>query len=187
MRDYWLHMQMFSFCHHKYPKVKYALHAGELVLGMVKPEELTWHIGAAIYDAGAMRIGHGVDMPYEKNSYGLMSYMRQKHIPIEINLFSNEFILKVKGDRHPVTLYKEFGVPIVICSDDGGVLRTSLTEQYVLLANRYPEFSYADIKRIVYNSINYSFIKETAVKERLIKNLNRNFARFERQTLPPKH
>jgi adenosine deaminase len=128
-----------------------------------------------------------VDMPYEKNSYSLMSYMRQKHVPIEINLFSNEFILKVKGDRHPVTLYKEFGVPIVICSDDGGVLRTSLTEQYVLLANRYPEFSYADIKRIVYNSINYSFIKETAVKERLIKNLNRNFARFERQTLPPKH
>ncbi|MGY0036378.1 hypothetical protein [Pedobacter sp. NJ-S-72] len=153
MRDYWLHMQMFSYCHKKKSEVKYTLHAGELALGLVKPEELTWHISSAVYDAGASRIGHGVDMPYEANSYALMNYMKEKGIAVEINLFSNEFILKVKGDRHPVTLYKEFNVPIVIGSDDAGVLRTNLTEQYVLLASRYPEFTYNDIKRIIYNSI----------------------------------
>ncbi|QNK63484.1 adenosine deaminase [Pedobacter sp. PAMC26386] len=183
MRDYWLHMQMFKYCHSKYPSVKYAMHAGELTLGLVKPEELTWHINAAVRDAGASRIGHGVDMPYESDSYGLLNYMKEKEVAVEINLFSNEFILKVKGDRHPVTLYKEFKVPIVIGSDDAGVLRTNLTEQYVLLASRYPEFTYEDIKRIVYNSINYSFIKEPSVKQKLLARLNKDFGQFEELVL----
>lgn len=183
MRDYWLHMQMFKYCHKKYPSVKYTLHAGELTLGLVKPEELTWHIGSAVYDAGASRIGHGVDMPYEANSYALMSYMKEKRIAVEINLFSNEFILKVKGDRHPVSLYKEFNVPIVISSDDAGVLRTNLTDQYVLLASRYPEFTYDDIKKIVYNSINYSFIKEPSVKKQLLTKLDKDFITFEKLVL----
>ncbi len=180
MRDYWLHMEMFRYCHKKYPVVKYTMHAGELTLGLVKPEELTWHINSAVYDAGASRIGHGVDMPYETNNYALMKYMKEKGIAVEINLFSNEFILKVKGDRHPITLYKEFNVPIVISSDDAGVLRTNLTEQYVLLASRYPEFTYDDIKRIIYNSINYSFIKEPSVKRQLLARLDRDFIAFEK-------
>lgn len=180
MRDYWLHMQMFKYCKQKYPTVKFTMHAGELTLGLVKPEELTWHISSAVYDAGAARIGHGVDIPYEANSYSLLNYMKEKGIAVEINLFSNEFILKVKGDRHPVTLYKEFNVPIVISSDDAGVLRTNLTEQYVLLASRYPEFTYKDIKNIIYNSINYSFIKETSVKKQLLAKLDRDFIVFEK-------
>ncbi|MBB6270541.1 hypothetical protein HDF26_000968 [Pedobacter cryoconitis] len=187
MRDYWLHMQMFNYCHKKYPAVKYTMHAGELTLGLVKPEELTWHISSAVYDAGASRIGHGVDMPYEANSYALMNYMREKGIAVEINLFSNEFILKVKGNRHPVTLYNEFNVPIVISSDDAGVLRTNLTDQYVLLAGRYPEFTYDDIKKIIYNSINYSFIKEPAVKKKLLVKLDRDFTAFEKLIINTQH
>ncbi|ASZ12299.1 hypothetical protein KTO58_13215 [Chitinophaga pendula] len=179
MRDYWLHMQMFKYCHQKYPQIKYAMHAGELTLGLVKPEELTWHINAAVFDAGAFRIGHGVDMAYEKDSYRLLQYMKEKEIPVEINLFSNEFILKVKDRRHPITLYKQFGVPIVISTDDAGVLRSNLTEQYVLLANRYPEFSYTEIKKIVYNSIRYAFIKGPGVKQQLIAKLDKDFERFE--------
>ena len=92
---------------------------------------------------------------------------------------SNEFILKVKGSRHPLTLYKEFGVPIVISTDDAGILRTNMTEQYVLLAKRYKDISYNDIKKFVYNSINYSFIKEASVKKQLLKDLDNRFKKFE--------
>ncbi|MEP7095529.1 MAG: adenosine deaminase [Flavobacterium sp.] len=158
MNDYWLHMVMFKYCHSRFPDVKYTLHAGELTLGLVQPEDLTWHINSAIYTAGANRIGHGVDIAYEANSYDLLRYMSKNNIPIEINLASNEFILKVKESRHPFTLYKEFNVPIVISTDDAGILRTNMTEQYVLLAKRYQDVSYATIKQYVYNSINYSFI-----------------------------
>jgi len=179
MKDYWLHMVMFKYCHSRYPNVKYTMHAGELTLGLVQPEELTWHIGAAIYTAGANRIGHGVAIAYEKDSYDLLRYMAKKTIPIEINLVSNEFILKVKESRHPFTLYKDFGVPIVISTDDAGILRTNMTEQYVLLAKRYKDVSYSDIKQYVYNSINYSFIKETKVKKQLLNDLDSRFKTFE--------
>ncbi|MXO05830.1 adenosine deaminase [Flavobacterium sp. HBTb2-11-1] len=179
MKDYWLHMVMFKYCHSKFPDVKYTLHAGELTLGLVQPEELTWHINDAIYLAGANRIGHGVDIAYEANSYDLLKYMAQKNIPIEINLVSNEFILKVKENRHPFTLYKEFNVPIVISTDDAGILRSNMTEQYVLLAKRYPDVNYETIKKYVYNSINYSFIQDASVKKQLIKDLDNRFKTFE--------
>ena len=179
MKDYWLHMLMFKYCHSKFPDVKYTLHAGELTLGLVQPEDLTWHINDAIHVAGANRIGHGVDIAYEANSYDLLRYMAKNNIPIEINLASNEFILKVKENRHPFTLYKEFNVPIVISTDDAGILRTNMTEQYVLLAKRYPDVSYATIKQYVYNSINYSFIQDAAVKKQLLKDLDTRFKAFE--------
>ncbi len=181
MNDYWLHMQMYKFCHEKYSQVEYAMHAGELVLGMVQPEELTWHISEAVYTAGAKRIGHGVDIPYETNAYQLLNYMAKNKIAVEINLVSNEFILNVKKDRHPISLYKQFGVPIVISTDDAGVLRSNMTEQYVLLAKRYPDIKYGDIKRFVFNSINYSFIEEDAVKEKLRKDLKKRFREFEQE------
>jgi adenosine deaminase len=179
MKDYWLHMVMFKYCHSKFPDVKYTLHAGELTLGLVQPEDLTWHINDAIHVAGANRIGHGVDIAYEANSYDLLRYMAKNNIPVEINLVSNEFILKVKDGRHPFTLYKEFNVPIVISTDDAGILRTNMTEQYVLLAKRYPDVSYATIKQYVYNSINYSFIQDASVKKQLLKDLDTRFKTFE--------
>ncbi len=179
LKDYWLHMMMYKYCHAHYPNVKYAMHAGELTLGLVQPEELTWHIRGAVYTAKANRIGHGVDIAYEDSSYDLLKYMAANKIAIEINLTSNEFILKVKDNRHPVSLYKQFGVPIVICTDDAGILRTNMAEQYVLLAKRYKEFSYTDIKQVVYNSIQYSFIKDAAVKQQLIRDLDERFKIFE--------
>ena len=179
MKDYGLHMLMFKYCHSRFPKVKYAMHAGELTLGLVRPEELSWHINAAVYTAGANRIGHGVDIAYEEKSYDLMRYMAKNNIPIEINLTSNEFILKVKENRHPILLYKEFGVPIVISTDDAGILRTNMTEQYVLLAKRYKTITYTDIKQFVYNSINFSFIQDPTVKKELIQDLQNRFETFE--------
>ncbi|MFC5979887.1 amidohydrolase family protein [Flavobacterium salmonis] len=181
MKDYWLHMMMFKYCHSQFPNVKFTLHAGELTLGLVQPEDLTWHINSAIYIAGANRIGHGVDIAYEANSYDLLRYMSKNNIPIEINLASNEFILKVKEGRHPFSLYKEFNVPIVISTDDAGILRTNMTEQYVLLAKRYPDVSYETIKQYVYNSINYSFIQDVSVKKELLKDLDVRFKIFENQ------
>ena len=183
MHDYWLHMQMFRFCHEKYPGVKYAMHAGELTLGLVKPEELTWHINDAVHVAGANRIGHGVDIAYEHDPYELLKYMASQKIAIEINLFSNEFILKVKGDDHPFKLYKDFNVPIVISTDDAGILRSNMIHQYELLVKRYKFVSYADIKHYVYNSIEYSFIKEESMKKKLKSQLDAEFRHFEKEVV----
>jgi uncharacterized protein YaaW (UPF0174 family) len=54
-----------------------------------------------------------------------------------------------------------------------------MTEQYVLLAKRYPEVTYSDIKQYVYNSIHFSFIKnDTKVKQQLLKDLDQRFSAF---------
>jgi adenosine deaminase len=55
-----------------------------------------------------------------------------------------------------------------------------LTEQYVLLAKRYPEFSYSEIKQLVFNSIRFSFIEEKNLKTSLLKKLENDFFEFEK-------
>jgi adenosine deaminase len=177
MRDYTLHMQMFRFLKSVYPDVKVALHAGELALGDVPPEELQYHIDEAINMAGADRIGHGIDLAHETNAAAIMQRMREKDIPVEINLTSNAFINGVQGENHPVTLYRKYGVPYVISTDDAGVTRHNLANEYVLFASRYKP-GYAELKKASYNSIRYSFLG-AADKARLTKQLDERFMKFE--------
>ncbi|WP_375559300.1 adenosine deaminase [Bernardetia sp. OM2101] len=178
MRDYWLHMQLFKYFKSVYPNVKTAMHAGELTLGLVKPEDLTYHINDAVFIAGAKRIGHGVDIAYEKKSEELLSYMAKNEIAIEISFSSNDFILGVSGNKHPILLYKAYNVPIVISTDDAGVLRTDLTQQFLILTRDYPSINYQDIKKMVFNSIKYSFLNQSE-KEKIRKDLEGHFLEFE--------
>jgi adenosine deaminase len=46
MRDFDLHMRMLDYLHGVYPKVHVTLHAGELAVGLVAPDGLTFHIRA---------------------------------------------------------------------------------------------------------------------------------------------
>ena len=177
MRDYWLHMQMFRFLEKKFPNVKTDLHAGELCMGMVKPQDLTWHIHDAVFTANANRIGHGVDIPYETLAPDVLKKMKRDSVAVEINLTSNEFILGVKGNDHPINLYYDAGVPIVISTDDAGVSRNNLSYEYVLLASRY-HFSYIQMKSIVFNSIKCSFLNNSEKRD-LEKKLSKSFDDFE--------
>jgi adenosine deaminase len=157
MRDYTLHMQMIAFLHHLYPKVHISLHAGELVPGLVPAAGLRSHIRQAVEIASAERIGHGVDIAHETNANQLLNEMAKKHVMVEINLISNAAILNVKGKDHPLLLYIKHNVPIALSTDDEGVLRTSLTEQYKNALLTY-SFSYPVMKNFIRNSITYSFL-----------------------------
>jgi adenosine deaminase/adenosine deaminase CECR1 len=174
--DYNLHMQMFAYLKKKFPDVNIALHAGELTLGMVRPENLKFHISQAINIAGAQRIGHGVDLPYEEEAINLLNQIKEK-AAVEINFTSNEFILGVKGSEHPYLIYHAYDVPIVISTDDSGVSRNNLSGEYVLLATRYKP-SYRTVKKYVYNSIKYSFLPESD-KKLLTNSLDVRFEKFE--------
>jgi adenosine deaminase len=177
MRDYALHMKMFRFLKPLYPNVKVALHAGELALGEVPPEGLKFHIDQALTVAGADRIGHGIDLAHEANAPAILRTMRERDIPVEINLTSNSFISGIRGENHPVTLYRKYGVPYVISTDDAGVTRHTLSQEYVLFASRYKP-GYAEIKKASYNSIRYAFLPASD-KARLTRQLDARFASFE--------
>lgn len=177
MRDYTLHMKMFGFLNKAYPNVKVAMHAGELGLGEVPPEGLKFHIDQALTVAGADRIGHGIDLAHEANAPAILRKMRTDDIPVEINLTSNSFISGIKGENHPLTLYRKYGVPYVISTDDAGVTRHTLSQEYVLFASRYKP-DYAEVKKTSYNSIRYAFLP-AAEKARLTRQLDARYAAFE--------
>jgi adenosine deaminase len=156
LRDYGLHMAMIRYLGARYPHVHRSLHAGELAFGLVAPGELRDHIARAL-DAGAQRIGHGTDMAYEADARATMARMARARVAVEINLTSNAVILGVSGRDHPVRLYRDAGVPVVLCTDDQGVLRTDMTAEWVR-AVREQGFTYADLKRSARTSIEASFL-----------------------------
>ena len=177
MRDYTLHMKMFRFLKAKYSGVKLSLHAGELALGDVPPEGLRFHIDQAIHVAGASRIGHGLDLAHERNAPAILKALKARDIPVEINLTSNAFISGIEGENHPLTLYRQYGVPYVISTDDAGVTRHTLTNEYVLFASRYKP-AYAEVKKASYDSVRYAFLP-AADKTRITRQLDQRFAAFE--------
>ena len=157
MRDYTLQMKMLDYLHSVYPKVHISLHAGELTMGLAPPEGLRFHIRQAVELGHAERIGHGVDVMYEDDARGLLKEMAQKHVMVEINLSSNEAILGVKGAEHPFPLYRAAHVPVALSTDDEGVSRIDITNEYVRAALDY-HLSYQDLKQLARTGMEHNFL-----------------------------
>jgi adenosine deaminase len=157
MNDYAVQMQMVKFLHPLYPKVHISLHAGEIAPGLVPYEGLCCHIRLAVEQASAERVGHGVDLMYEEHPHELLQEMAEKHVMVEISLSSNDLILGIAGKDHPFPLYRQFGVPLALASDDEGVSRIDLTHEYVRAVETY-DLQYMDLKQLVRTGIEHSFL-----------------------------
>ena len=166
LRDYKRHMKWIAELNKNFPEAEagVALHAGELTLGLVPPRHLGWHIREAVMVAGADRIGHGIDISYDEQMYETLAYMAKNKIAVEINLTSNEVILGVQGEDHPFTTYKANGVPLTISTDDEGVSRIDLTNEYHRLVKTY-NVDYATLVSLSRNSLQYSFLPGAALFE----------------------
>jgi adenosine deaminase len=158
IRDYRLHMRMLDYLRGVYPAGHITLHAGELVPGLVKPEELTYHIREAVLTGHAERIGHGVDVRDEDDWPQLMRTMADRHVMVEINLTSNDFILEVTGPEHPFTIYRAFQVPLALSTDDEGVSRIDLTHEYQRATTDY-HLRYRDLKTLARTSLEHAFLE----------------------------
>ncbi len=157
LRDYHAQMEILAFLHQAYPDVHISLHAGELVPAEVTPNDIQFHINEAIKIGHAERIGHGVDIAFERDAQGLLKYMSQHAIPVEINLTSNEMILGISPQQHPLKLYLKHQVPVVLSTDDEGILRTDLTQQYVKAVQEHG-VDYQTLQRINRNTLEFSFM-----------------------------
>ena len=157
MHDFDLHMRIIEALHKFYPATHVSLHADELVLGLVPPEGMRFHIRESIERGGAERIGHGVAVMSENDPIGLLHEMAKKNVLVEICLTSNDVILGVSGDRHPLPVYLKYGVPVALATDDEGVSRGDMTHEYLRAVETYG-LSYADLKRMARASLEHSFI-----------------------------
>jgi adenosine deaminase len=86
-----------------------------------------------------------------------MQTMRQRDVAVEICLTSNDLILGVSGPGHPFPDYLTAGVPTTLSSDDEGVARIDLTNEYVRATESY-RLEYRQLKQISRNSLTYSFL-----------------------------
>lgn len=157
MAEYSRQMHMLDYLHTTYPKVHLSLHAGELAPGLVPPAGLAFHIREAVDVGHAERIGHGVDVMYERDPQLLLKELALKHVMVEINLTSNAGILGVSAPNHPLPDYRAAGVPVSLNTDDEGVSRIDLTHEYVTAALEYG-LGYSDLKQVARTGLEHTFL-----------------------------
>lgn len=183
------------------PPPRLMLHAGELTIEYATYESMTDRISTVLETARASRIGHGTSIMWDDRVYDVLKYMRDHRIALEFCPTSAEGILKTAKDDHPFPLYWAANVPVVIATDDEGVARSNLTLEYAKAA-RWFDLSYAELKWLAFNSLEYSFLSgesyfssgdynvpradaetvaKTSEKARMQADLLRRFAEFEKR------
>jgi adenosine deaminase len=177
LRDYRLQMRMLGYLRGVYPTGHITLHAGELAPGLAPPADLRFHIRDAVEVAHAERIGHGVDVRGERDPVGLAREMARRGVLVEVPLTSNRQILGVAGRRHPLRFYLRHHVPVALATDDEGVSRTDLTEQYEQ-AVRDHGLGYRTLKRIATDALRHAFLPD-GTKATLLRRQAAALARFE--------
>lgn len=163
MANYDDQMQMLEYLEGYYADsspLRLSLHAGEITAasipdGYALDEED--HIRKAVQLANARRVGHGVDVLHESDPSGLLELLRERDVLVELCFASNDIILELSGDAHPVRAYLDAQVPVSIATDDQGVARSSLAAEFVR-AVRDQGLDYYELKRMVRASLHYSFL-----------------------------
>lgn len=157
MQNFAVHMQMLRSLRPLFPRAHLSLHAGELSLGLVPPEGLSFHIRDSVQVAGAERIGHGVDIMHETEPYSVLKEMSRRNVLVEVCLSSNDLILGVSGKYHPLLTYLQYGVPVALATDDEGVSRSEISREFLKAAEEQG-LNYLQLKTLARNSLTYSFI-----------------------------
>ena len=157
MQNFAVQMEMLDFLHPLYPKAHITLHAGELAPGLVPPAGLTFHIRESVMKGHAERIGHGVAIMHEDDPYDLLKEMARRQVMIEICLTSNDLILGIKKEQHPLATYLQYGVPVALATDDEGVSRSEISREYLKAAEDHG-LGYVQLKTMARNSLQYAFL-----------------------------
>ncbi|MBL1082558.1 adenosine deaminase [Streptomyces actinomycinicus] len=157
LRNYSLQMRMVAHLRTQYPRARVTLHAGELWPGLVKPEDLRFHIAEAVDAARTDRVGHGVDLVHEDDWQRTARTMADREVAVEVPFSSNAQILGVKGADHPFGTYRRYGVPVVLATDDPGVSRIDISHEYRYAADTYG-LRYPELKDLARASLEYGFL-----------------------------
>lgn len=157
----------------KYPKIPLAIHAGEADEG-----------NSNIRDTlllGADRIGHGVNLLKDDDTYLLM---RHNHYLVEINLISNQLLDYTEDlDQHHFPVLLRTGVPVALSTDDRAMWDSTFTDEYYTAATHY-NLSWDELVQVGRNSLEYSFLDPEA-KASLLAAYDADIAHFAETFLTP--
>jgi len=112
-------------------------------------------IAEAVHRCHADRIGHGTRL-YEDPV--LRDYLRDRRLPIEINITSNVQTRAVaQAADHPVRAYLDAGLVVTLCTDGWLMTGVTLTDEY-WLAHRELGFTRAEIDRCILDGFANAFL-----------------------------
>ena len=134
---------------------KAVAHAGE----DVGPESM-WD---AINLCHAQRLGHGITAIQDEK---LMDELKKTQLPIEICITSNTFTKKIvqKAKDHPVRNFYNRGIMVNINTDDPVFFKTTLLDEF-WICHKDLNFTMDEIKQLIKNSFNNSFLPDTEKKD----------------------
>src|SRR6202011_1410627 len=101
--------------------------------------------------------GHGVDILHETDPFELLKEMARQSVMVEICLTSNDLILGIRGDQHPLLTYMQYGVPTALSTDDEGVSRSEISREFLKAADDQG-LGYIQLKTMARNSLQYAFV-----------------------------
>ena len=143
------------------------VHAGEAA----GPES----IAEALDRCHAHRIGHGTRL-FEDPL--LQDYVRDRQIPIEINISSNVQTRVVdRPEHHPVRTYFDQGLKVTLSTDSWLMSGTTLTDEY-WLAYSTLGFSREEIDRMILNGFDAAFLPWPE-KAQLLTQVRADLARLQ--------
>lgn len=112
-------------------------------------------IAEALHYCHADRIGHGTRL-FEDPA--LQDYVRDRRVPIEINLTSNlQTRVVARAAEHPVRRYLDAGLNVTLSTDSWLMSGVILTDEY-WLAHRELGFSRQEIDTMILNGFNSAFL-----------------------------
>lgn len=124
-------------------------HAGE-----TEGPESIW---GALRSLGACRIGHGVRCLEDR---ALVDELRERQIPLEVCPTSNVCLgVASSMAEHPVKMLLDDGLYVTINSDDPPMFNTSLTQEFVHIAEAF-DFDATVVERMTLNALRASFLPE---------------------------
>jgi adenosine deaminase len=154
--------------------VNLTIHAGEAY----GPES----IHQAVHMCGAHRIGHATRL---REDGGLLNYMNDHRIPIEICLSSNIQTRAANSfEAHPLPFYLSYGLRCTINTDNRLMTATTVTEEFWRTVEYY-DLNIGDLRKLMINGFKSSFMpyrKKRTITARACAEFDRVVEDFEDKT-----
>jgi adenosine deaminase len=121
----------------------------------------------AVHRCGAHRLGHATRLIEDP---GLMDYVNDRRIPLEICLTSNvQTRVTPSYAKHPARRYFDLGMPVVLNTDNRLMSDTTLTDEYVHAATHLG-FSFDELATVAMTGFESAFLpyaERTALMDRM--------------------
>ncbi len=131
------------------------IHAGE--------NQSVENIWGAVYELNTDRVGHGLTLI---DNLELMKKFRDKNIVIELCPSSNFQICDYETKEYPLRKYLTEGLKVTLNTDNPGISRTDITNEYKFMAE-YADLTKLEVIQLLRNSFQAVFLPKD-IKKKLI-------------------